>query len=535
MHNKIKLSQLDKYSYFGPDFIAAVKDTGFITMKEAEYKLNELYFKANLPELLAFYRVEYPKVMSNPINQYRTPTFYELAPIGYNRQNEKYSEVNNFTIYHTPFAYTLSKKLTELIFAKAPSVTTQNMTKEDKEFLEESNKFNTLPELLMSAGMTESWSGQVAFKVIVDQEFSEYPIIQEYSFNDIIVNTKYNKLVSVIFKDVYEHDNQKYVLFSEYGYGYINYRLIDGDNNDKPLGTIPELSGLRDLKFNTPIMLAVVKKNNGLGQSDYYGLFDDFQAIDEIYSKKMNFIRKVNVKIPKSEKHLVKDEEGNRLIKSTYDTDYELYGEDGTAADLPRVQIPEIDRTINGYNNALEKAYALVASQIGLSRATLLDQDSSGANTSAAAIKVRRINDFKARQNKVLGWDEALTKLFNIQLALKDVKLRGNYLEMNHVDHEYNITFYDSANPQFSDITDEETELLKSDLTDLKSSFYRVWRFKLLTEAEIDIMWAEKQRELNERKELEFSKTKQDENPEEAPEKQDKDTEEIQETNKEGE
>ena len=152
---------------------------------------------------------------------------------------------------------------------------------------------------------------------------------------------------------------KKYVLFSEYGYGYINYRLIDGDNNDKPLGTIPDLSGLRDLKFNTPIMLAVVKKNNGLGQSDYYGLFDDFQAIDEIYSKKMNFIRKVNVKIPKSEKHLVKDEEGNRLIKSTYDTDYELYGEDGTAADLPRVQIPEIDRTINGYNNALEKSLCI--------------------------------------------------------------------------------------------------------------------------------------------------------------------------------
>lgn len=511
MHNKIKLSQLDKYSYFGPDFIASVKDTGFMTMKEAEYKLNELYFKANLPELLAFYRVEYPKVMSNPINQYRTPTFYELAPIGYNRQNEKYSEVNNFTIYHTPFAYTLSKKLSELIFAKAPSVRAQGMSEEDQKFLEESNKFNSLPELLMSAGMTESWSGQVAFKVIVDQEFSEYPIIQEYSFNDIIINTKYNKLVSVIFKDVYEHDGVKYVLFSEYGYGYINYRLIDGDNNTKPLGTIPELAGLKDLKFNTPIMLAVLKKNNGLGKSDYYGLFDDFQAIDEIYSKKMNFIRKVNVKIPKSEKHLVKDEEGNRLIKSTYDTDYELYGEDGTAADLPRVQIPEIDRTINGYNKALDKAYGLIASQIGLSRATLLDQDNSGANTSAAAIKVRRINDFKARQNKVLGWDEALTKLFNIQLALKNVKLRGNYLEMDYKDYEYNITFYDSANPQFSDITEEETELLKSDLTDLKSSFYRVWRFKLLTEEEIDIMWAEKQRELQEKKELEFSKTKQEE------------------------
>ena len=59
---------------------------------------------------------------------------------------------------------------------------------------------------------------------------------------------------------------------------------------------------------------------------------------------------------------------------------------------------------------------------------------------------------------------------------------------MNYMDHEYNITFYDSANPQFSDITDEETELLKSDLTDLKSSFYRVWRFKLLTENEIDVM-----------------------------------------------
>ena len=37
------------------------------------------------------------------------------------------------------------------------------------------------------------------------------------------------------------------------------------------------------------------------------------------------------------------------------------------------------------------------------------------------------------------------------------------------------------------------------------------------------------------RKELEFSKTKQDENPEKTPEKQDKDAEEIQETNKEGE
>ena len=44
--------------------------------------------------------------------------------------------------------------------------------------------------------------------------------------------------------------------------------------------------------------------------------------------------------------------------------------------------------------------------------------------------------------------------------------IKGNEL----YGYEY-ITFY-SANPQFSDITDEETELLKSDLTDLKSSFY---------------------------------------------------------------
>jgi len=115
------------------------------------------------------------------------------------------------------------------------------------------------------------------------------------------------RVQEIIFLDKYIEHKKVYTLRSIYGKGYINFELRDDKERPVPLDTVEEVADLQNVIFvgkdGKPIkkLMALVKKNRSTsnefpdmnyGGSDFEGLTDTFQVIDEIYSTKVLYGRR---------------------------------------------------------------------------------------------------------------------------------------------------------------------------------------------------------------------------------------------------
>ena len=172
-----------------------------------------------------------------------------------------------------------------------------------KDILEE----NDHNEKYQTGSLMETYSGSLSFRIVFNEDISEYPIIIHYPAEKIKLRTTLGKIQEVIYEDDYKQDKKRYRLKSHYGKGYIKYHLweCDDSGNEKkevPIETVEELAtGYNDiiitLDGKTPLnmILAPFKKNrtksnefidSEYGGSDFEGITDVFHMIDELYSQK---------------------------------------------------------------------------------------------------------------------------------------------------------------------------------------------------------------------------------------------------------
>lgn len=149
--------------------------------------------------------------------------------------------------------------------------------------------------------------GDGAFKVTIDTEVSEYPILEWYSGERVEIVRHRDRVREVIFKTPYKERGKTYVLNERYGYGYIiNELYLD----EKPvnLSSVKATASLADWKFDDKVMLAVPlhvyesSKYEGRGGSIFDGKLDSFDAFDETWSQWMQALREGRAKnyIPES-------------------------------------------------------------------------------------------------------------------------------------------------------------------------------------------------------------------------------------------
>ena len=86
----------------------------------------------------------------------------------------------------------------------------------DKEIWEDISKENQLSKLLESSLKEALYIGDGAFKITYDSKISNYPIIEFYPGDQVEYNTVRGRIQEVIFKTVYEHKGQSYVLYETY-------------------------------------------------------------------------------------------------------------------------------------------------------------------------------------------------------------------------------------------------------------------------------------------------------------------------------
>ncbi len=156
---------------------------------------------------------------------------------------------------------------------------------------EEIAKDNNFSDLVSDALTDALVVGDGAFKLSIDTNISQYPIMEFISGEDIDIVYDRGRIREVIFKTVYHVAYHRYVLEETYGYGYILSKLYEGDK-ELPLNAIKQTESLAaEVTFDNSFMMAVpfkVFKSNkwkGRGRSVLDSKTDNFDSLDEAWSQ----------------------------------------------------------------------------------------------------------------------------------------------------------------------------------------------------------------------------------------------------------
>lgn len=162
--------------------------------------------------------------------------------------------------------------------------------------------------------------GDGAFKVTIDTEVSEYPILEWYPGERIEIVRHRDRVKEIVFKTPYKSGNQQYVLYEHYGYGYIKNELFKGDSQ-VDMAVIEATKDIRDTIFDKSVILAVAlqiyesAKYEGRGGSIFDGKLDSYDAFDETWSQWMDALRAGRAKTYIPECLVPHDPETGQIVK----------------------------------------------------------------------------------------------------------------------------------------------------------------------------------------------------------------------------
>lgn len=144
-------------------------------------------------------------------------------------------------------------------------------------------------------------SGDGAWKISVDPQASDVPIVEFYEADRVEYIKKHGHIVGIRFWTDYAERHKTYRLCETYSIDSVSYRLYDGDS-EVSLGCVPELADLKPAQFAGDFMMAVPlkvfesAKYPGRGKAIYEGKLDSFDALDEVISQWWDAIRAGRVK-----------------------------------------------------------------------------------------------------------------------------------------------------------------------------------------------------------------------------------------------
>lgn len=320
----------------------------------------------------------------------------------------------------------------------------EGLTERWSDFLKE----NDFDDILVDAIQKVLVTGDGAFKINVDTDLSDQPLIEFYGADQVEYEYKRGKLQAVIFKTEYCSKGKKYQLHEKYAKGSVQYKLFGPNDKEYDLNTIPETEGLADVTFTGDYILAVPlkvyksPKYKDRGQSILDKKADAFDALDETLSTWLDGIRASRVKQYIPENLIPKDDEGVPLKPDVFNPWIAVNG-----------QLAEED------NGKIETVQGQFTTQALLeSYVTWLDVCLQGIlSPSTLGIDVKKLDNADAQREKekttmytrdtIIGaLKVALESLFDAVLRTQD-----NMLNKTPPEEGYEATFEwgQYANPSF--------------------------------------------------------------------------------------
>ncbi|MBU5439489.1 hypothetical protein KQI42_15850 [Tissierella sp. MSJ-40] len=200
--------------------------------------------------------------------------------------------------FHSGLPGEIVDKLADIVIADLDNIELTEQELWDEIALD--NKFSD--KILGGAIKDTLICGDGAFKLSVDTEITEYPIIEFFSGSDVDYRYKRGRLQEIVFYAYYTHDKETYRLEEIYGKGYIDYKLYDKHDKEVPLSKVPEIAHLSKITFTGDFIMAVPMKFfkspkfENRGNSIFERKSDNFDALDEVISQWIDAIRAGRVK-----------------------------------------------------------------------------------------------------------------------------------------------------------------------------------------------------------------------------------------------
>ncbi|HLT85927.1 MAG TPA: hypothetical protein VKZ62_00325, partial [Georgenia sp.] len=196
---------------------------------------------------------------------------------------------------HSGLPAMIVERLSDIVIADFDGIELEN--EEQTDLWNEISEDNDFDELLGESIIDALVAGDGAFKITIDTDVTEYPIIEFFSGDQVAYKKTRNRLQEVLFFTDYTHNERDYRLEETFGRGYINYRLYDSEGKEVPLTTIPETEDLVDVTFlgdfimAVPLMFFKNHKWPDRGKSLFDSKGDSFDALDEVISQWVDAIR----------------------------------------------------------------------------------------------------------------------------------------------------------------------------------------------------------------------------------------------------
>lgn len=191
----------------------------------------------------------------------------------------------------------------------------------DDELWKDIAKENTFDTLVKSAISKVLYVGDGAFKISIDTDISQLPIVEFYEADRIQLERKRGRITEIIFKTSYTKDTHSYILYEHYGKGYIHYELKNAYDKPVELDTIPQTAGLTDVSWDEKFMMAEYvsfyssDKFEGRGQSVFDAKRDNFDAVDEAWSQWIDALRAGRTKVYIPENLIPRNPNTGELMK----------------------------------------------------------------------------------------------------------------------------------------------------------------------------------------------------------------------------
>lgn len=487
-----------------------------------------------LPRLALFRQQEYKLwAEGNPADLMKFYGTYSIVPgemDGGSRQLfwEWVRGINNVPKLHYPAPEIIMNFQKGLIFADDLDINVVVANDKGEELEKESEEVTrTLKEILeendhnekyQTGSLMETYSGSLSFRIVFNEEISEYPIWIPYPAEKIKLRTILGKIQEVIYEDDYIEKKKRYRLKSHYGKGYIKYHLweCDDSGNEKkevPIETLEQLqSGYNDIVITedgkTPInlLLAPFKKNrtksnefldSEYGGSDFEGITDVFHMIDELYSQKNLVLRRSRPMTTLNEQFLKKDENGNEIIPKEWERDtIILRGGDTAKAEevKPHREVPELK--LQAYDESIKEELKNAWLKIGMSYTTV-GLEANSANASGVSLEIKERSTIIVRANKIKLWESFLKVAYRLSLlfnSLKEANMSVQddgtqvYTINNTFDYNYQIEFPVYNNQTFNEKLDEAIKARNGGIFDTKEAVNHALRDKYTAEEKEEIV-----------------------------------------------
>lgn len=196
---------------------------------------------------------------------------------------------------HTGLPKIIVNTLTNICVDDMQDIKIENIGKDNA--WKEIEKENDFKNLVKKAVRKALVTGDGAFKISLDTDVSQYPIIEFYEADRIEVKRERGRVKEIRFKKKFEKAGISYILKECYGYGYIEYKLYDAYNNEISLDKLEKTKDLKSVYFDNTVIMAeylsffASDKWEGRGQSIFDSKRDNFDALDEAWSQWVDALR----------------------------------------------------------------------------------------------------------------------------------------------------------------------------------------------------------------------------------------------------